>query len=107
MAAYMQANTVHSYPWIGMSTTTCASGCGGAANRAAQYTWSDGTPFDYEAPNWSLDNPQFDPLDDAAPNYGHYYNAPGQSYNGWWGTLPEWPSEWGTAPDGVCQTAST
>ena len=72
VAAFMQASTTSNYPWIGMSTTTCASGCGGASFRAEQYTWSDGTPFDYENPTWSLN--------DDAPNYGHYYRS------GTWGT---------------------
>ena len=72
VTAYMQAYTTSDTAWIGMSTQTCDSGCGGASDRAEQYTWSDGTPFDYEGPSWSLN--------DDAPNYGHYYRS------GTWGT---------------------
>ena len=79
-----QANTTSDYPWIGMSTQTCSNGCSSAANRASQYTWSDGTPFDYENPSFTLN--------DDAPNYGHYYRT------GTWGTWCE-----SCESEGICQ----
>lgn len=91
-SAFMYASTTSSYPWIGMSTQTCSNGCGGASDRASQYTWSDGTPFDYENPTWYLN--------DAAPTYGHYYrDAP---YTGDWGTHCAT-----CQAEGICQSTGT
>ena len=64
---WLASHTTSTYPWIGGSTSTCAAGCGGASQRLAQYTWTDGTVPPPATPCAPVQLPPLPPLTNAPP----------------------------------------